>query len=96
MSVDGLSPGSTDSSKFYRSQQKKQEEWRCTDPFLNKVRKEKLEVELYLKTGVRLVGFIDEYDKEGVLFYGSPGGEESRKQLIFRVAIATIVLQEGD
>jgi RNA chaperone Hfq len=72
----------------------KQEEWRCTDPFLNRVRKENVKVEVYLKSGAMLIGYIDEYDGNGIVFDGGPKGEDPKKQLIFRSAISTVVLNE--
>jgi RNA chaperone Hfq len=96
MGSEDRSPDLNSPSISHQRPTLKQEEWRCTDPFLNRVRKEGVVVDLYLKSGTMLIGYIDEYDGNGIVFDGGPKGEDPKKQLIFRSAISTIVLrQEG-
>lgn len=94
MGSEDRSSGSSSPSIPRQRPPLKQEEWRCTDPFLNRVRKEGLEVKVYLNTGAQLVGYIDEYDAMGLVFYGAAKGESSKKQLIFRSSISTVVMND--
>jgi len=75
------------------------QDYQCTDPFLNGLRKDGVEVDLYLKTGARLVGVVLQFDSTGIVFSGGPVDEDPKEQLIFRAAIASIIPkqeQEGD
>lgn len=57
------------------------------DGFLNSARKEKLNVTVYLLSGVKLSGRIRSFDKYSVVLE-SNGAE----QLVFKHSIATVVL----
>jgi len=57
------------------------------DGFLNTARKEKLLVTVYLLSGVKLSGRIRSFDKYSVILEGN-----SQEQLVFKHAIATVVL----
>ena len=57
------------------------------DGFLNTARKEKLLVTLYLLSGVKLTGRIRSFDKYSLILEGN-----SQEQLVFKHAIATVVL----
>jgi host factor-I protein len=57
------------------------------DGFLNTARKEKLLVTLYLLSGVKLTGRIRSFDKYSLILESN-----SQEQLIFKHAIATVVL----
>jgi len=67
------------------------ENFDCTTPFLNKIRKTESKVELYLFSGTRLIGYIDQFDNSGIIFDGAPKSEEAKKQLIMRSAIISVV-----
>jgi len=57
------------------------------DGFLNTVRKEKLVVTLYLLSGVKLTGRIRSFDKYSLVLESN-----SQEQLVFKHAVATVVL----
>ena len=57
------------------------------DGFLNTARKEKLLVTLYLLSGVKLTGRIRSFDKYSLILESN-----SQEQLVFKHAIATVVL----
>jgi host factor-I protein len=57
------------------------------DGFLNTARKEKLLVTVYLLSGVKLVGRIRSFDKYSLILESN-----SQEQLVFKHAIATVVL----
>ncbi len=57
------------------------------DGFLNSARKEKLNVTVYLVSGVKLTGRIRSFDKFSVVLESN-----SQEQLIFKHAISTVVL----
>jgi host factor-I protein len=57
------------------------------DGFLNTVRKEKLVVTVYLLSGVKLTGRIRSFDKYSLILESN-----SQEQLVFKHAIATVVL----
>jgi len=57
------------------------------DGFLNTARKEKLLVTVYLLSGVKLTGRIRSFDKYSLILEGN-----SQEQLVFKHAIATVVL----
>jgi host factor-I protein len=75
------------------------QDFQCTDPFLNSLRKDRVEVDVYLKTGARLTGIVLQFDSLGIVFSGGPSGEDPKDQLVFRSAIASIIpkqQEEGD
>jgi host factor-I protein len=57
------------------------------DGFLNTVRKEKLVVTVYLLSGVKLTGRIRSFDKYSLILESN-----SQEQLVFKHAVATVVL----
>ena len=57
------------------------------DSFLNTARKEKLNITIYLLSGVKLTGRIRSFDKYSVVL--ETGNQE---QLIFKHAISTVVM----
>jgi len=57
------------------------------DGFLNTVRKEKLLVTVYLLSGVKLTGRIRSFDKYSLILESN-----SQEQLVFKHAVATVVL----
>jgi host factor-I protein len=57
------------------------------DGFLNTARKEKLLVTVYLLSGVKLTGRIRSFDKYSLILESN-----SQEQLVFKHAIATVVL----
>jgi host factor-I protein len=57
------------------------------DGFLNTARKEKLLVTVYLSSGVKLVGRIRSFDKYSLILESN-----NQEQLVFKHAIATVVL----
>jgi host factor-I protein len=61
------------------------------DGFLNSARKEKLNVTIYLVSGVKLTGRIRSFDKFSVVLESS-----SQEQLIFKHAISTVVLPRAN
>jgi len=56
------------------------------DSFLNTARKERLNITIYLLSGVKLTGRIRSFDKYSVLLENN-----SQEQLIFKHAISTVV-----
>jgi len=60
------------------------------DSFLNAARKERLTIAIYLLSGVKLIGRIRSFDKYCLVLETS-----SQEQMIFKHAIATVVLQRG-
>ena len=56
------------------------------DSFLNTARKERLNITIYLLSGVKLSGRIRSFDKYSVLLENN-----SQEQLIFKHAISTVV-----
>jgi host factor-I protein len=57
------------------------------DGFLNTARKEKLLITVYLLSGVKLTGRIRSFDKYSLILESN-----SQEQLVFKHAIATVVL----
>jgi len=55
------------------------------DPFLNKLRKERIHVAIYLVNGIKLLGKIESFDQYVVLLRGIT------TQMIYKHAISTIV-----
>ena len=57
------------------------------DSFLNTARKEKLNITIYLLSGVKLTGRIRSFDKYSVVLETN-----NQEQLIFKHAISTVVM----
>ena len=57
------------------------------DSFLNTARKEKMQITIYLLSGVKLAGRIRSFDKYSVVLETS-----NQEQLIFKHAISTVVM----
>src|SRR6476660_5503368 len=60
------------------------------DSFLNTARKEKLNITIYLLSGVKLTGRIRSFDKYSVVLETN-----NQEQLIFKHAISTVVMAKG-
>jgi host factor-I protein len=60
------------------------------DSFLNTARKEKMQVTIYLLSGVKLTGRIRSFDKYSVVLETN-----NQEQLIFKHAISTVVMSRG-
>lgn len=60
------------------------------DCFLNQARRERLQVTIYLLSGIKLTGRIKGFDKYSVIMDGG-----SQEQLIFKHAISTVALPKG-
>jgi host factor-I protein len=60
------------------------------DAFLNHSRRERLQVTIYLLSGIKLTGRIRGFDKYCVIMDGG-----SQEQLIFKHAISTVALPKG-
>ena len=61
------------------------------DGFLNSARKEKTVVTVYLLSGVKLTGRIRSFDKYSLIL-----DSNNQEQMIFKHAIATVVLPRGN
>jgi host factor-I protein len=59
------------------------------DSFLNTARKEKVNITLYLLSGVKLTGRIRSFDKYSVVLETN-----NQEQLIFKHAISTVVMSK--
>src|SRR6266481_6195300 len=57
------------------------------DSFLNTARKEKMQITIYLLSGVKLAGRIRSFDKYSVVLETN-----NQEQLIFKHAISTVVM----
>ena len=57
------------------------------DGFLNAVRKERLQVTIYLVSGVKLTGRVRSFDRFSLVLEGN-----NQEQLVFKHAISTIAL----
>jgi len=55
------------------------------DPFLNALRRENVEVSIYLMNGIKLQGQIDSFDQFVILL------KNSVNQMVYKHAISTIV-----
>lgn len=55
------------------------------DPFLNALRKEKVQVSVYLINGIKLQGQIDAFDQFAVLL------KNTVSQMVYKHAISTVV-----
>ena len=60
------------------------------DSFLNTARKDKLQITIYLLSGVKLSGRIRSFDKYSVVLETN-----NQEQLIFKHAISTVVVARG-
>jgi RNA chaperone Hfq len=66
-------------------------EFDCSARFLNRIRKEGHEVDLYLLSGIHLIGYILEFDKRSIIFDGGPQESDPKEQLVMRSAVASII-----
>ena len=55
------------------------------DPFLNLLRKEHIQVSIYLVNGIKLQGYIESFDQYVVLL------KNSVTQMVYKHAISTVV-----
>lgn len=55
------------------------------DPFLNKLRKEKVTVSIYLVNGIKLHGVVESFDQYVVML------KNSVSQMVYKHAISTVV-----
>jgi len=55
------------------------------DPFLNALRKEHVQVAIYLVNGIKLQGYVDSFDQYVVLL------KNTVTQMVYKHAISTIV-----
>jgi host factor-I protein len=55
------------------------------DPFLNELRKEKIQVSIFLVNGIKLHGIVDSFDQYVVML------KNSITQMVYKHAISTIV-----
>ena len=55
------------------------------DPFLNSLRKEHIQVSIYLVNGIKLQGYIESFDQYVVLL------KNSVTQMVYKHAISTVV-----
>jgi host factor-I protein len=60
------------------------------DSFLNTARKDKIQITIYLLSGVKLSGRIRSFDKYSVVLETN-----NQEQLIFKHAISTVVMSKG-
>ncbi len=60
------------------------------DSFLNTARKERVNVTIYLMSGVKLTGRIKSFDKYSLILEAG-----SQEQLIFKHAVSTVSLPRG-
>jgi host factor-I protein len=60
------------------------------DSFLNTARKDKMQITIYLLSGVKLSGRIRSFDKYSVVLETN-----NQEQLIFKHAISTVVMAKG-
>ena len=58
------------------------------DPYLNTLRKSKVQVSVYLVSGIKLTGYIESFDQFVVLL------RNSVSQMIYKHAISTVVPSE--
>lgn len=55
------------------------------DPFLNELRKEKVQVSVFLVNGIKLHGIVDSFDQYVVML------KNSVTQMVYKHAISTVV-----
>ena len=58
------------------------------DPFLNALRKERVQVAIYLVNGIKLQGYVDSFDQYVILL------KNTVTQMVYKHAISTIVPSE--
>ncbi|MBF2753746.1 MAG: RNA chaperone Hfq [Gammaproteobacteria bacterium AqS3] len=63
------------------------------EPFLNQLRLDQVAVNLYLNSGVRLMGVIESFDPHIILLRGNTPGR-STLQMVYKHAISSIVPQD--
>jgi host factor-I protein len=83
----GLIRGLLCSSKVRRSAMENKPAQNIQDSFLNTARKEKLNITIYLLSGVKLTGRIRSFDKYSVVLETN-----NQEQLIFKHAISTVAM----
>jgi host factor-I protein len=59
------------------------------DTFLNKARKEKISLIIYLTNGVKLNGYVQGFDNYAIIFESL-----GKQQLIYKHAVSTIVSEQ--
>ncbi|MBG0764556.1 MAG: RNA chaperone Hfq [Tissierellales bacterium] len=59
------------------------------DSFLNRARKEKISLIIYLTNGVKLTGLVQGFDNYAIIFESL-----GKQQLIYKHAISTIVTEQ--
>ena len=55
------------------------------DPFLNALRKERVQVAIYLVNGIKLQGYVDSFDQYVILL------RNTVTQMVYKHAVSTIV-----
>jgi host factor-I protein len=55
------------------------------DPFLNALRKERVQVAIYLVNGIKLQGYVDSFDQYVILL------KNTVTQMVYKHAVSTIV-----
>ena len=55
------------------------------DPFLNALRKERVQVAIYLVNGIKLQGYVDSFDQYVILL------RNTVTQIVYKHAVSTIV-----
>ena len=55
------------------------------DPFLNALRKERVQVAIYLVNGIKLQGYVDSFDQYVILL------KNTITQMVYKHAVSTIV-----
>jgi len=85
--VFGMAGTSIDKSLLEKGKNMEKQLQNIQDGFLNSARKEKLQVTIYLLSGVKLTGRIRSFDKFSVVLESN-----QQEQLIFKHAISTVVL----
>jgi host factor-I protein len=76
--------------KFEKKEHTEKTSQNVQDEFLNSVRKEKLQVTIYLVSGVKLTGRVRSFDKFSLVLEGN-----NQEQLVFKHAISTIARTRG-
>ena len=60
------------------------------DDFLNRLREQKVPVSIFLGSGIKLVGKINQFDENVILF------KHDKLQMIYKNAIATIMPEQKE
>ena len=63
------------------------------EPFLNQLRLDQVAVNVYLSSGVRLMGVVESFDPHIILLRGNTPGRSSL-QMVYKHAISSIVPQD--